>query len=130
MHHAVLLVSEAAFSASTTRDVSELSRTDDSTMLVRHAEIDVLLPENTELDLQRALDDDFRPTTPSESWFLRSSVFGWVLIVLFLYVNLCLFVVSSPQPETALAGSSTGKRRRVDFPVDAQHGQTFVKGNG
>ena len=109
VHPAALLVSEAVFSASTTRDVSELPRTDDSTMLVRHAEIDVPLPEVTELDLQRALDDDFRPTTPREIWFLRSSVFGWVLIVLFLYVNLCLFVVSSPQPETPLAGSSTKK---------------------
>ena len=142
VHPAALLVSEAVISASTTRDVSELPRTDDSTMEVRHNETDVPLPEVTELDLQRALNDDFRPTTPregeavrptktppppeekdeaansqkvsaetcsevspqflaclprfvktcqnptascaiKEGWFLRSSVFGWVLIVLF-----------------------------------------------
>ena len=70
-HPAALLVSEAVISASTTRDVSELPRTDDSTMEVRHAETDVPFPEVTELDLQRALNDDFRPTTPREGEAVR-----------------------------------------------------------
>ena len=47
----------------------------------------------------------------------------------FSYVDLWLFVALSPQPQTALAGSSSGKRRRVEFVSDSQRGQTVAKGN-
>ena len=47
----------------------------------------------------------------------------------FSYVDLWLFVALSPQQETALAGSSSGKRRRVEFVSDSQRGQTVAKGN-
>ena len=47
----------------------------------------------------------------------------------FYHVNLWFFRVLAPQPETALAGSSSVKRRRVDFVIDNQHGQTVSKGN-